>query len=331
MRVLLYARHRYPARRDDGTGLEPRPHPSGAPAHVTDLIARGLAEEGHDVRYLLPAGWDERPPEGVTPIGELDRDADVFHNVRVDGGPWVVTVHGYRPPGAYFDRATRAGLEPSPDREADPPYELPPNGICVSRTLAEAFGSRRWVHNGMDPGELSYRESKGDHLLFMAGMQGPAIPDIWRHKGLDIALDLRRELDFELVVAGTVRERAVGERIAAMCRDAGARYVGDVRGAEKAELIAGARGLLFPTRLHEGCPLVLIEAMISGTPVIASDRGACPELVTPEVGFVCGDRAAYVDAIGRLGEVDPRACRERALRDFHYRRMARDYAREYER
>jgi glycosyltransferase involved in cell wall biosynthesis len=331
MRVLLYGRHRYPARRDHGTGLEPRPHPSGAPAHVTDLLARGLAEEGHDVSYLLPAGWDQAPPERVTPVAEPTLDADVFHNLRVDGRPWVVTVHGHRPPGAYFDRVTPEGLEPSPDRLAEPPYELPANGICVSRTLAGAFGSQRWVHNGMDPGELSYSETKGEHLLFMAGMQGPSIPDIWRHKGLGLALDLRRELGFELVVAGTVRERAVGDEIAAMCRDAGARYVGDVRGPQKAELIATARAVLFPTRLHEGCPLVVLEAMMSGTPVIASDRGACRELVTADVGFVCGDRAAYADAIGRLGEIQPRACRDRALRDFHYRRMAAGYVREYER
>jgi glycosyltransferase involved in cell wall biosynthesis len=331
VRVLLHGRHRYPARRDDGTGLEPRPHPSGAPAHVTDLLARGLAEEGHDVRYLLPAGWDEAPPGGVTPVVAPDADADVFHNVRVDGRPWVVTVHGHRPPGAYYDRATATGLEPSPDRRAEPPYELPPNGICVSRTLAETFGSGRWVHNGVDPDELDFAESKGEHLLFMAGMQGPSIPDIWRHKGLDVALDLRRELGFDLVVAGTVRERAVGREIAAMCRDAGARYVGDVRGPAKSELLATARGLLFPTRLHEGCPLVVIEAMMSGTPVVASDRGACTELVTSDVGFVCGDRADYADAVGRLGEIDPGACRDRALRDFHYRRMAAGYVGEYER
>ncbi|HEX6117103.1 MAG TPA: glycosyltransferase [Solirubrobacterales bacterium] len=328
MRVLIYARHRYPARRDDGTGLEPRAEPSGAPNHVIDLLARGLAEEGLDVAYFLPAGADAPLPDGVR-LASAPEDADVFHNLEVAARPWLVTVHGHRPPGGYYDRLVDGEIVPAPGRGAEPPYELPPGGVCVSRTLAATFGGDRWVLNGLDPGEFEFSAAKREYLLFLAGMQGPSIPDIWRHKGLEDALALSRDLGFELRVAGTVREREAGERIAALCADAGARYLGDVRGPRKAELLAGARALLFPTRLHEGCPLVIIEALMSGTPVIASDRGACPELVTPDVGFVCGDRRAYESAVERLGEIDPRACRERALSDFHYRRMAADYARLY--
>jgi glycosyltransferase involved in cell wall biosynthesis len=331
VRVLIHARHRYPARRDDGTGLEPRTDPSGAPNHVLDLLVRGLAEEGVDVTYLLPAGADEPLPEGVALATEFEEGFDVFHNLEVDGRPWFVTVHGHRPPGGYYDRVEGGELVPAPGRGTEPPWELPAGGICASRTLAETFGGGRWILNGMDPAELEFSAAKEDYLLFLAGMQGPSIPDIWRHKGLEDALSLSGELGFRLVVAGTVREREVGEQIAAMCADAGATYLGDVRGARKSELLAGARALLFPTRLHEGCPLVIIEALMSGTPVVASDRGACPELVTPEVGFVGSDRAAYEDAIGRLGEIDPATCREVALERFHYRRMAAEYVREFER
>jgi glycosyltransferase involved in cell wall biosynthesis len=331
MRVLLHGRHRYPARRDDATGLEPRTEPSGAPGHVLDLLARGLAEAGHRVDYLLPAGVDEPLPEGIHRADGPDVAADVFHNVQIDERPWLVTVHGYRPPAGYFDRAVDGALAPAPGRRAPPPYELPANGVCVSRTLAETFGGTRYVLNGLDPDDYVYNETKADHLLFMAGMQGPSIPDMYRRKGLQTALELSRELGFELVVAGTTREREVGERIQAMCEAAGARFLGDVRGPAKAELLAGSRAVLFPTHLHEGCPLVIIEALMSGTPVIASDRGACPELVTPEVGFVCADRAAFRDAIERVGEIEPRACRERALRDHHYAEMTAGYVREYER
>jgi glycosyltransferase involved in cell wall biosynthesis len=330
MRVLLYARHRYPARRDDGTGLRPRPDPSGAPNHVCDLLARGLAEQGHEVDYLLPAGQETPLPEGVRYVTRVPSEVDVFHNLRVVGRPWVVTVHAYRPPAGYLDRYVDGALVPDPARRAQPPYELPPSGICVSQTLACSFGGTRYVLNGVDPAEFAFSEAKGDYLLFMAGMQGPAYPDMYRRKGLELALELSVEMGFELVVAGTAREQAVGEHIAALCRAAGARYVGDVRGSRKAELLAGARALLFPTRLNEGCPLVIPEALLSGTPVISSDRGACPELISPEVGFICTDTAAYRRAIESVGSISPRACRAKALREFHYQRMAADYAREYE-
>jgi glycosyltransferase involved in cell wall biosynthesis len=114
-----------------------------------------------------------------------------------------------------------------------------------------------------------------------------------------------------------------------MCQAAGATYVGDVRGIEKAKLFAGARALLFPTKLNEAFGLVVAEALMSGTPVICSNNGACPEIVSPEAGFICRERQDYLDAIDRLETIQPEACRTRAMRDFHYLRMAADYVGEY--
>src|SRR6266705_4391672 len=101
------------------------------------------------------------------------------------------------------------------------------------------------------------------------------------------------------------------QTVADMCKQAGATFLGDVRGQAKAELIAGARALLFPTQIHEGLPLVLIEALMSGTPVITSDFGPCPEVVTPEVGFVCRNTEQYASAIRGVAGIRPRDCREK--------------------
>jgi hypothetical protein len=37
-----------------------------------------------------------------------------------------------------------------------------------------------------------------------------------------------------------------------------------------------------------------------------------------------------LNAIRRIGEINPQTCREKAMRDFHYQRMAKDYLAEYE-
>ena len=113
------------------------------------------------------------------------------------------------------------------------------------------------------------------------------------------------------------------------CQQAGTEFVGDVRGTRKAELFAGARALLFPTQLNEAFGLVIAEALMSGTPVIASRSRGLPELVTPDVGFICETRDDYLRAIDRIGDIRPEACRARAMAEFHYLRMARDYVREY--
>jgi len=75
---------------------------------------------------------------------------------------------------------------------------------------------------------------------------------------------------------------------------------------------------------------VLAEALMSGTPVICSDRGACRELVRPEIGFVCSNFDEYVSAFAQVDRISPLDCRVFALENYHYLRMAREYLAEFE-
>ena len=99
-----------------------------------------------------------------------------------------------------------------------------------------------------------------------------------------------------------------------------------MRGRRKAELLAGAKAFLFPTKVDEAFGLGMVEALMSGTPVICSDRGACPEVISADVGFVCRGEEEYVEAVGRVSDISPRACREKAFREYHYLRMGADCA-----
>ncbi|MDE5106833.1 MAG: glycosyl transferase family 1, partial [Trichodesmium sp. St17_bin3_1_1] len=49
-----------------------------------------------------------------------------------------------------------------------------------------------------------------------------------------------------------------------------------------------------------------------------------------DVGFICGKLNEYIAAVERLNEISPQACREKAMRDFHYLTMAANYLKEYE-
>lgn len=306
MRVLLHSDHCYPSDDGEGTGRALRLEPSGAPQHVHDLLAQGLAELGHDVFYFLRDA--RRPlPRGVTFTPAPRTDVDIAHNIEVNGLPWVLTQHRMR------DVKT-----------------APTNWIFVSRSLASLYGSSRFVRNGLDPANYIYSETKEDYILFLASMQGQATRHKYQAKGLDIALSLASDLGFKLVVAGTARDEEIFQIVTNMCNRANVAFLGDVRGQAKAELIAGARALLFPTQVHEGLPLVLIEAFMSGTPVIASGFGPCPEVVTADVGFICANRDEYAAAFQQIGRIRPRDCREKALANYHYLTMARRYVQEYE-
>lgn len=317
MRVLLVSKHRYPAFGEIGMGKKPSPFPSGSGFFIHDLLAKGLGELGHDVFYLLPGGADKPLPSGVTLVSGPVRDVDVIHTItfrdetlspemQALGKPWVTTCH--------LDPKAR-GWERSPTLA---------NSIFVSRTLAQLHGRTRYVLNGIDPAEYVYSEAKDGYFLFMSTV------DWGTQKGLDVVLSLSKQIGFKLVVAGTGRDYESINRVAEMCREVNAEYVGDVKGKKKAELLAGARAFLFPTKVDEAFGLGMVEALMSGTPVICSDRGACPEIISPEVGFVCQDEQDYVAAINKVADISPQACRDKAMKDYHYLKMAANYVVEYE-
>jgi glycosyltransferase involved in cell wall biosynthesis len=315
MRLLLSSDHRYPAFHGIGSGRHPKLFPSGSGFLIHDLLVKGLAELGHDVFYLLRKGADKPLPAGATLVSSPVPDADVLHTLAYHDEelvlerrhrPWVATCH--------LDLAAR-GIGRSPTTE---------NWIFVSRTLAQLHGRNRYVLNGIDPSDYIFSETKDDYFLFMSTM------DWGLKKGLDVVLNLSRQLGFKLVVAGTGKDYESINRVAKMCANVGANYVGDVKGKEKAELLAGAKALLFPTKVDEAFGLGMAEALMSGTPVICSDRGACPEIISSNVGFVCTYYDDYVSAIDSVATISPYACRDKAMREFHYLRMATDYVIEYE-
>lgn len=81
MRILLSSEHRYPAFDDIGTGRHPKPYPSGSGYWIHDLLARGLAELGHEVFYLLRKGAAKPLPPGVRAVSRPVWDADILHTI----------------------------------------------------------------------------------------------------------------------------------------------------------------------------------------------------------------------------------------------------------
>jgi glycosyltransferase involved in cell wall biosynthesis len=285
---------------------------------VFDFLVKGLAELGHVVLYYLESGVTEPLPltvhENVTFVDRLIMDADVYH-VRSDSTlpvelealrkPWVATCH--------------VDLEVHGQSRAD----ARPNWIYVSRHLAHTYNSCRFVRNGIDPAELDYCEEKEDYLLFVC-----ALP-LARRKGLDKAIWMARQSGRPLYIAGSADDQALVDEIRRHCKRHQVFYVGEIHGKRKARIFAKASALLFPTQLNEAFGLVLAEAMFSGTPVICSDQGACTELVSSSIGFVCTSDDEYLEAVEKLDTISPLACRETAMRNYHYSRMAQDYLNEY--
>ena len=93
--------------------------------------------------------------------------------------------------------------------------------------------------------------------------------------------------------------------IASLLDAPGVEFIGEIGEAEKSKFLGGARALLFPISWPEPFGLVMIEAMACGTPVIAFNQGAVPEIVRHGVtGFIVKTVDQAVKSVERLAEID---------------------------
>jgi glycosyltransferase involved in cell wall biosynthesis len=76
----------------------------------------------------------------------------------------------------------------------------------------------------------------------------------------------------------------------------------------------------------ETSSLVAMEAMASGTAVVAFPSGALNEIVADRrTGFLVNSAEEMADAILKLDSISPRACREEAEQRFSSTRMFNEY------
>ncbi|MBL4705521.1 MAG: glycosyltransferase [Flavobacteriales bacterium] len=304
---MMSCRHNYPGYRSEGVGKQTLDLPSGSGMHLHDLLVKGLAEEGHEVLYHLPLGTSIALPEGVRHIVSPTFDADICHIMArqhepvakaflANGRPAVATNHLY----------VQSEVAPK-------------HWVHVSKTIANKYKSNRYIWCGLDPQDFLYSDQKEDYLLFISNQLR------FKEKGLITALEVAREHETPLVVVGSSSKREDIDEVDRLCALYGATYLGDVRGIEKAKLLAKAKALISPSELCESFGLVLVEAMFSGTPVICSEVGAYPEIVSTVVGFVCKDKAAYHIALEQLSTISSAVCRQMAMEHYHYKVMTHAY------
>ncbi|HEY8866262.1 MAG TPA: glycosyltransferase, partial [Solirubrobacteraceae bacterium] len=161
------------------------------------------------------------------------------------------------------------------------------------------------IPNPIDVAAWPLREHKDDYLLWIGRMTA--------EKGPHRAIAAARAAGVPLVMAGVIQpgQQTFFDREVAPHLDGDrVRFVGEVGGAAKRSLFAGARALLMPIRWEEPFGMVMVEALTCGTPVIAFPEGAARELVIDgQTGFLVDDELAMGAAVGRLPSIAARDCR----------------------
>lgn len=280
-------------------------------------LAREFIRRGHAVTVIaMPGSF----VPGARMI-EAKSSAEAFAAIPPDVD--VVNTHSGEPPKQMMKPCliTCHGNQGAPTAG---------NWSFVSRDHAERHGRRTFVYNGLPVDEHYFCATKSDRYLFFSRINRAG-------KNVTKVLDLARRHDLAVDVAGGSRWDLLTRR---QVRQEGAfwtsfssrfQFHGMVGGWKKARLFAEAKALLFPIRWEEPFGLVVIEALLAGTPVITSPFGAMPELIDPEVGFICRSDSDYTAAIATCDEINPHRCRDFAASHFSIERTADGYLSLYER
>jgi glycosyltransferase involved in cell wall biosynthesis len=327
------------------------PHGYGGIELVVGLLCHGLRQSGHRVTLLAaegsgpygtalaPRSWRAdlgRPTERLRELTYATRVADtltqlgsvdVIHDhcgfstliaASLAGiAPVVHTVHGSIPETYatfYSSVGNRAGF------------------VSISAAQQQSMPELPWmgtVHNAVDVDALRVApREKEPYLLCLARI----CPD----KGQHVAIEAARRAGMRLILAGKVEDIPEAtdyfeQHIAPAVDGDRVVHLHNVAGDEKAGLLARAHAMLAPLQWDEPFGLAMVEAMASGTPVIAIARGAAPELVTEGVtGFLVSDIDGMTAAVPLAAELDPWACADATRARFSPSAMAAAYLQLYE-
>ncbi len=312
---------------------------------IVSLLADGLAERGHDVtlfatgdsrtRASLAYVYETAPSERIgqtfwelqhlaaalEQAGEFDvlNDHTGLMGASLGGActtPFVHTVHGPLDgePGRMYAQVARVA----------PRVKL----ISVSENQRRPRPDLPWIatcRNALDFSVYPLQPERGDYLLFLGRMS--------HEKGCHRAIAVALELGLPLKIAGKNREPAeqayFRELVEPHLSDQ-IRYLGEVTHGEKVELLRDARATLFPIEWQEPFGLVMIEAMACGTPVIATRRGAVPEVIEHGLsGIVVDDYDQMPAALDDADRLDPFQIRAYAEEHFSSARMVAQYLEAY--
>jgi len=168
------------------------------------------------------------------------------------------------------------------------------------------------IPNYFDPADFPFRATKKDYALFIGRLVN--------RKGVDVAVQVTRDLGIPLIIAGqgSLRNPAEGLDIS----EPHVTHVGAVGPAQRAALIGGARMAFAPTYYIEPFGGVAVEAQLCGTPVLTTDWGAFSETVVHGVtGYRCRTFHDFLWAADNIDSIDPAACRQWAINNYSMARV----------
>jgi glycosyltransferase involved in cell wall biosynthesis len=157
-----------------------------------------------------------------------------------------------------------------------------------------------WViPNYFDARDFDYSDRKSDYVLFLGRVS--------ELKGISTCIRATAAAGVRLVIAGQGRIADVGWTQT----PAHVTELGYADRELRRELMRDARALIIATTYNEPFGGVVVEALLSGTPIITPHFGAFAEIQNGRTGFQCHTLREYRDAILKIDQISHQDCRAR--------------------
>lgn len=300
------------------TGSSLKHEKVGGVVHVSKQIMSRLDKDRFNVQYFTNGGWQQHIAlEIIRPLSfligllcflitlirfrprlihintSLDwksiiRDGGFLIIARILGFQVLLFIHGWQKQVEDHFK-TRRGLIHSVFRRL---FSLPDSVIVLSKTFKASL-----VHLGLDPERIfvvpnmvdcdqfathssaePQRKDSPFTILFMSRfVKKKGVYELIR--SIPHILD-RGCSDVKLILAGDGEER---ENMQNLCGNLGiedrVEFTGYITGQEKVEIMKRADLFVLPTYYGEGLPIVLLEALAAGLPIVTTRAGGIPEVV----------------------------------------------------
>lgn len=326
----------------------PPAHYGGIERVVADL-ADGLAKLGHDITlWAAPGSRVNGRVDAFGKEGEWTRWSNLRNTMTLAGR--------FLAKGSRFDVIHNFGRLAylAPMLAMDVPKvqtymrTVNPQNMVTARRL----GARRLHYTAVSaairdtgrPGggdwSVIYNCAAPERYPFVAGTDPATAPLVFlgrldRCKGAHHAITVAQRLQRRLIIAGNIsplphEEEYFRAEIAPRVDGKLVTYIGPVGDQQKRTLLGQAAAMLLPIEWEEPFPVVLPEAMLCGTPLIAFRRGGVPEGIDHRrTGFLCDNAEQMADEVGRLGTISRAVVRAEAIRRFSDAAIVAEYARLY--
>jgi glycosyltransferase involved in cell wall biosynthesis len=255
----------------------------------------------------------------ISHLMEMAGEFDIIHNhfdflpltySALVGTPMLTTIHGFSSPlilPVYekYNRCTHYASISNTNRHPALDY------IAT-------------VYNGINTPDFSFVDKPGDYLLFF----GRIHPE----KGTKEAIEIARQCGKKLIIAGLIQDEAYyAKQIVPFIDNETVVYAGNADNIRRNTLLGNALALLHLVSFDEPFGLSVAEAMCCGTPVIAFNRGAMPELIkNGKTGFLVNSMQEAAHAVEHISSLQRKDCRQWALQQFSREKMVDHYLEVYD-